>query len=352
MKITILWASLAGYSVAFFRELKRNGCKIQLIYQPVNNDSPYEAFDLSFCDEFFEDSPKIRHNIEVLCINFKPDCVLMSSWSYPYYMRISRKLKHHGSHVISVMDNQWRGSMKQWIGIVSSRWFLKPSIDTFLVAGDRQACFARKLGYDDIMYGCYAAEITHFRCRKPLCERDQNFLFIGRLCKSKGVDLLVKSYQEYRNSVKQPWGLKIVGTGSMRSMIRGIPGIEYLGFIQPKKLPEIMECVRCLILPSRFEPWGVVIHEASAAGLPIIATFSCGATTAFVRDGINGYIIPPSLEKLTQVMCHISEIDDEELAAMGDISKELASLWSPRLLSRYFCSSVKQRSNSRNIGTK
>jgi glycosyltransferase involved in cell wall biosynthesis len=347
VKITILWASLASYSVTFFRELKSFGCKIQLIYQPLDNDAPYENFDLSFCKEVFEDSPKIRKNIEHLCINFNPDCILMNSWSHPHYMRISRKLKAHGSYVVSVMDNQWNGTIKQWIGAITSRWFLKPSIDTFLVAGDRQAFFARKLGYDDVMYGCYAADTTHFRSKKPICKRDKNFLFVGRLSKSKGVDLLIDSYKEYRNSVEKPWGLKIVGTGSMTSMVDGITGIEYLGFIQPKKLPMIMESARCLILPSSFEPWGVVIHEASAAGLPIIATFLCGATTAFVRDGVNGYIIPPSLEKLTQAMRLISEIDDEALTAMSDISKGLASLWSPQLLSRYFCSNVQQRCKNR-----
>jgi glycosyltransferase involved in cell wall biosynthesis len=197
------------------------------------------------------------------------------------------------------------------------------------------------------MYGCYAADIDSFNCVKPLSKRGQNFFFIGRLRKSKGIDLLINAYQLYRDTVKQPWGLMVAGTGGMTSAVEGIAGIKYLGFIPPNRLPINMEMVRCLILPSRFEPWGVVIHEASAAGLPIIASYTCGATTAFVRDGVNGYIISPTVEKLTHAMCHISELGDEELTAMGDASSRLASLWSPNMLARYFCSTVRRRCRGR-----
>ena len=353
MKITILWAPLSGYAVAFFRELRRHcGCEIQLVYQPVIQEAPYEHFDLSFCCTSYEYSPEKKRNLEELCTRFEPDCVLISSWSYPQYMRTARKLKRRGSYVISVMDNQWRGSLKQWMGIVSSPWFLKPSIDTFLVAGDRQAYFARKLGYKDVMYGCYAADTDSFKCKKPLNRRDQNFFFIGRLNKSKGIDLLINAYQLYWDTAKHPWGLLVAGTGKLVSQIKGVPGIKYLGFVPPKNLPSIMETVRCLVLPSRFEPWGVVIHEACAAGLPIIATYSCGATTAFVRDGVNGYIIPPNVEKLTYAMRSISELEEEELSAMGNASSRLASLWSPKILAKYFCSNVKVRCKKNVYNTK
>ena len=251
VKITVLWESLAGYSVSFFKELKRlHKCEIQLIYQPISQAAPFEHFDLSFCNMSFEDSIKQRKTLEELCINFKPDCVLMHSWSYPHYMRISKKLKSYGSYVVSVMDNQWRGTMKQWLGIVSSRWFLKPSIDTFLVTGDRAACFARMLGYYDLMYGNYAADVNSFWCRKSLDTRNHNFLFIGRLKEIKGLDLLVRAYQLYRDTAKQPWGLLVAGTGEMVSMLEGIPGIQVLGFVQPNKLPLTMEFARCLILPA------------------------------------------------------------------------------------------------------
>ncbi len=344
MKITILWSQLADYSIAFFKSLKEQcGCEIQLIYQPVSHDAPYGKFDLSFCIESDEDSSEKRSTIETRCIQFKPDCVLMSSWGFPHYMRIAKKLKDNGCYVVSAMDNQWRGTIKQWLGTVSSRWFLKRSIDTFLVAGDRQALFARKLGYDDVMYGCYAADIEKYRIEKQLSKREKNFLYIGRLKKIKGVDILINAYQIYRDMVDNPWGLIIAGTGEMESIGKGISGIQHLGFMPPDQIPITMASARCLILPSRFEQWGVVIHEASAAGLPIISSHACGAVTAFVRDGVNGYIIPPKANKLSQAMYLISEASDEELELMSEYSKKLSSLWNPHILARYFCSNINFR---------
>ena len=350
MRITILWESLSGYTVSFFRELKKlHGCEIQLIYQPISQEAPYEHFDLSFCNMSFEYSIEKKKTLEEFCIKFEPNCVLMNSWSYPFYMQISKKLRGYGSYVVSVMDNQWRGTIKQRLGIVSSRWFLKPSIDTFLVAGDRPACFARKLGYNDLLYGCNAADVDSFCCKKPLEKRNSNFLFIGRLKKIKGLDLLLQAYQLYRDTAKSPWGLLVAGTGEMVSILDGIPGVQFLGFIQPNKLPFTMEYARCLILPSRFEPWGVVIHEAAAAGLPIIATYLCGATTAYVRDGVNGFIVSPAVEKLTHAMRHITDLSNEELTEMGNASTRLANIWSTQKLANYFYLNIKRRSKGRNF---
>ena len=46
-----------------------------------------------------------------------------------------------------------------------------------------------------------------------------------------------------------------------------------------------------LVLPSRYETWGLVINEAMAYGLPVITTDMCIAGTALIQDGINGYIV-------------------------------------------------------------
>jgi glycosyltransferase involved in cell wall biosynthesis len=343
MRISVLWAGLANYSIAFFKELTHLGWQIQLIYQPTVSDAPYDPFDLSFCHEAFEDSNRIKAAIEELTIEFHPDCVLMTSWNFPHYMRAAKKLRGRGAYVVSVMDNQWRGTAKQWLGVLSARWFLKNTIDTFLVTGDRHAHFARKLGYDNVLYGYAAANIDEFNCSISLGNRDKNFLFIGRLKYIKGVDILVRAYLDYRDATPDPWGLIVVGTGELDKMLHGVPGLKLTGFIQPNEIPPLTRMARCLILPSRFEQWGVVIHEATAAGLPIIATYLCGATTSFVRDGVNGYLIGPKEHQITDAMLRMTLINSEELEVMGAASRTLASLWNPKRLAKYFSSTVRWR---------
>jgi glycosyltransferase involved in cell wall biosynthesis len=340
MKITILWSSLAGYSVAFFKELALKGCSIQLIYQPTESKTPYDAFDLSFCEVALEDSEQVKSNLDSIIDDFHPSCILMSSWAFPHFMRLTKKVRKKGIYVISTIDHQWYGTFKQHIGVISSRIFLKPSIDNFLVAGDRQAHFACKLGYKDVLYGLYAADINIFTCDVPIWKRSANFLFVGRLVAVKGIEELAGAYHAYRGQVKKPWGLKVAGTGPLAELLRGMPGVDLLGFVQPHHLTELMYESRCLLLPSRWEPWGVVIHEAAAAGLPIIATYPCGATTMFVRDGENGYVVPPQQRHLTKAMVRISATPEAVLNHMSTTSATLAKLWSPDKLAKYFIEEI------------
>jgi len=344
MRITILWARLAGYSVAFFRELvNTSNVEIQLIYQPVSKDAPYNSFDLSFCEMAVEDSRDTKNQLEALVTRFAPHCVLMSSWGLSCYMRLAQKLKKRGVYIVSTIDHQWEGRLKQYLGVAISPWYLKPCIDSFLVAGDRQAEFARRLGFNDLLYGLYAADISCFSDNIPITNRPKCFLFVGRLVSAKGIDLLVQGYRRYRDLCDEPWDLNIAGTGELEQVIKGVTGIKHMGFVQPDRLPNVMQQARCFILPSTWEPWGVVIHEAAFSNLPIIATDACGAITMFVRDGINGYIIPRKVESMASAMLRISNSSDEVLSDMSTSSHILANLWTPKKLAKYFYSSVTEK---------
>ena len=344
MKVSILWASLASYSVALYRELVRaSGCRIQLIYQPPNPNAPYQHFDLSFCESAIADTPETRGTLESRVSEFGPDLILMASWNYPHFMRIAKRMKKGGTFVLSGMDNQWSGSPRQWLGVLTSRQHLKPAISTFLVAGDRQAAFARKLGYDDVLYGLYAADVANFAGGRPVGERPRQFLFVGRLVKEKGVGQLLNAYSEYRKRSSDPWGLTVAGTGPLLEHVKAARGVNYVGFINPADLPNLFQQARCFVLPSLWEPWGVVLHEAAAAGLPLICTYPCGASTVFVRDGLNGAVIPPKGPAIAAALSEFSRKTDQELETMSSYGRVLAELWTPTLAARYVMSSVRAR---------
>jgi len=337
MRITILWSGLASYTVAFFRELALSqGFRIQIIFQKSAAEAPYEPFDLSFCEMALEDSSEVRRELEALVDRFAPDCVLMTSWAFSHFMHITRKLRRRGVYVISAIDNQWRGTLKQYLGILSSPLYLRPSIDTFLVTGDRQAAFARKLGYRNPLYGYAAAEVERFFSDIFITVRPPAFLYIGRLVPVKNISELAKAYRLYREQIEKPWNLRVAGTGSLVDELNGIPGVELLGFVQPKDLPGVMRAARCLVLPSLWEPWGVVVQEAAASGLTVIASHNCGAVTAYLRDGVNGYIVPPRAEEIAAAMARISRATEKEMLAMSQAGVQLASLWTPSKLAAYF----------------
>jgi glycosyltransferase involved in cell wall biosynthesis len=103
-----------------------------------------------------------------------------------------------------------------------------------------------------------------------------------------------------------------------------------LGFVQPDELPGLLARAGCLVLPSRFEPWGVVVHEATAAGLPVVCTSVCGAASRLVLDGYNGAVVSPGdAEALARALLRMSEADAGTRRAMSQASRSLARQFTP-----------------------
>ena len=343
MRLTILSSPLADCTLEFYRNLVRfNHFSIQIIFQPSKSNAPYKSFDLSLFDQSIQISEDISIDQLINLINdFGPNCILMSSWNYKKYMKAAKLLKKNNIYVISMMDNQYHGTIKQKLGILFSCLLLKKTIDNFLVCSDRQAIFAKKLGYDDVLYGLYAANINYFANNVNILKRPKNFIFVARLVPEKGLIFLLDAYHKYRKNNKNPWGLIIVGTGPLKHLVNDADGVDYKGFVQPAYLPEIYLQGRCFILPSLFEPWGIVIQEAASSGLPIIASNTCGATVDYVRDGRNGYLITPTPEGIEKSMTIFSQLSDKEIIRMSEISKSLGLSWSPKLLASYFSAKLK-----------
>jgi glycosyltransferase involved in cell wall biosynthesis len=141
-------------------------------------------------------------------------------------------------------------------------------------------------------------------------------LFVGQLVKRKGVDFLLEAYGRLRNE-RSDISLMIVGSGERKdtlvnycatNRISGVLFIESgMPYIQLIKL----YCVADIfVLPSLLDVWGMVINEAMACGLPIIATKTAAASLDLVKLGVNGFIVDPAnAEQLYDAIKKISEDD-------------------------------------------
>jgi glycosyltransferase involved in cell wall biosynthesis len=189
----------------------------------------------------------------------------------------------------------------------------------------------------------YAADVKTFAAVAASGARPRCFLYVGRLVQEKGIANLIDGYSIYRSSSTKPWDLIVVGTGPMADRVTNVPGVKYLGFIEPNALPAVFRDAGCLLLPSLWEPWGVVVHEAAAAGLPVICTHACGASTAFVRDGMNGAVIATTASALATALTEFTGKTAEERNAMSAYGRALAALWTPAMEAKYLVSSVRSR---------
>lgn len=165
---------------------------------------------------------------------------------------------------------------------------------------------------------------------------ERYFLFVGRLAEEKNVTGLLEAYQHYREAGGS-WSLVIVGGGPQAGMLRERAArspfagdIRFEGLKTSQELSPYYAFAGCFVLPSTREPWGLVVNEAMAAGLPVIVSAACGCAEDLVVNGENGYLFEPhSACQLIDSLHTVSALSPAEWKAMGENSARMIAQYSP-----------------------
>ncbi len=129
---------------------------------------------------------------------------------------------------------------------------------------------------------------------KKLNIKGRIVLFVGRIVKEKNIDLLIDAAETLANKEENVTFL-IVGKGPAeeyyKEMVksRNIDNVVFTGYIDNKFLPEIYYYSDVFAFPSKFDTQGLVVLEAMAMGLPVIAPKE-SAPAEFIEEGKNGYL--------------------------------------------------------------
>lgn len=338
MRVAVLWTRLSGYMNACLKALvQTEGVELFVADMEASADAPFDESIFSWIDNRYQwgddlDADRLISRLEA----FRPDVIVCANWHYRAYRKT---LKHFNGRAIRIFtsDRPWLGRPRQWLGIVTARLYLHPICEAFFVAGERQVVFARKLGYslDRILRGVYSCDHDKFAAihgeRKALPSEPRAFVFVGRFSPEKGMDVLVDAYRRYRARAADPWPLICYGTGPLQHMIDSVEGIECKGFCQPDALPAALLQASCLVLPSVFEPWALVVHEAAAAGMSVIVSEAVGASVHLVQDGYNGYIVDTGdADELAQAMLRYTALSQHQRSAMGEASYQMSLQFTPQ----------------------
>jgi glycosyltransferase involved in cell wall biosynthesis len=121
-------------------------------------------------------------------------------------------------------------------------------------------------------------------------------LYVGRFQRRKRVLDLIQAFERLGMTGVS---LVLVGTGeefaACRAYVsdRQLTGVHFLGFRNQAELPRLYAMADVFVLPSSEEPWGLVLNEAMASGLPVVASESVGAAADLINPGYNGWRFPP-----------------------------------------------------------
>jgi glycosyltransferase involved in cell wall biosynthesis len=137
----------------------------------------------------------------------------------------------------------------------------------------------------------YGVDLERFSpARRPELSRPFRFLFLGSIGLRKGVPLLLQAWSSLAASDAELW---LAGPLKNRyaQLIPPLRGLRLIDKVAHRQLPDLLRQCDVLVLPSYFEGFGLVLLEALAAGLPIIATDATAAPD-LITNGVEGHIIP------------------------------------------------------------
>lgn len=325
-KIIYLYAELMGYQYAILNKYVELGFQVLVVHWDKKKLTPYfipNNSDIQFLGKSKYDTLTLFQK----CKDFKPDVIYVSGWMDKDYLSICKKLKQENKavKVIGGSDTQLRGNLKQRLGVYYFKLFYKSIYDYLWVAGPKQYEYALKLGFKSkqIISNSLTADTGVFKFTGYSTVK-KSFVFVGRFNEVKGIDLLIKAWDEIKD--KKGWNLTLIGNGEyLNDIDSSFNDVVIKNFLQPGDLVKEFKEASCFILPSRNEPWGVVIHEAACLGLPIIVSDICGANELFVKNNFNGYVFKSEdVSDLKNKIKNIMDSTENELCEFSNNSLKLS----------------------------
>ncbi len=96
------------------------------------------------------------------------------------------------------------------------------------------------------------------------------------------------------------------------------PTVYFPGFRQIEELPRFYAHAGAFIHPALEEPWGLVINEAMACGLPVLSGDNVGAAAELICEGVNGWTFDATdVAAMAEAMGRVAALSEEERLAMG-----------------------------------
>jgi glycosyltransferase involved in cell wall biosynthesis len=353
MKILYLYSEIMGYNLPIFAELARHhGAEVHVVHWDKNKLTPFSPEPISGVT-FYARSSYTNIELQSFVKKMTPDLIYVSGWMDHGYLSACASAKERGTTVVVGFDSQWTGSLRQRLGVLFMRLhFRKKHFSFAFVPGPLQAAYARNIGFaeEEIIPNLLSADTAIFKQAAATLEHSkrsvypQNFLYVGRFAEMKGIDILVKAFEIYKEKYKGTWTLTCIGNGPMLDLLSQNPDIITHAFMTQPELVKQASEAGAFILPSRLDPWGVVVHEFAAAGLPLILSNHVGAREQFLVEGQNGCTVKDdSPEALANAMQKISTQSDSNLIQMGKLSATLAQKINPSISAISFLSALDRR---------
>lgn len=291
---------------------------------------------------------EVEAGVDRLLDRVDADVIAIAGYADRGMRQAAKWARRHGRVAVLLSDSQTRDVPRSfWKEWLKRRWISLHYARAF-VAGASAAAYVESLGIAShrIWRGYDVVDNTHFAEGAALARRDASslrselrlperyFLYVGRFAAEKNLSRLLAAFREASaHPALSRWGLVLVGDGPLDRVLRAEAAdlgarVSFAGFQQLDRLPLYYGLAEALVLPSLSEPWGLVVNEALAAGLPAIVSSQCGCAMELVFPGLNGAIVD-AYDQRHIAAALIAMADDGELRhRFGEASRRLVENFS------------------------
>lgn len=244
---------------------------------PVLNDWEFEVGDITSAQKAIPDFDKR--------IQMVPSFADRMSWSL-----IRHCVKRHVPWF--VVTERSSGSWKTWLlrkvfAYFANRWALR----VFCIGKAAERQFAR--------LGVRPSKIRPFVYAVPPPDGGEvgvkdgrqgcQFVYAGALSRRKAVDVLAAAWKIVQHQVPSA-RLRVIGDGALRNVIEGLPGVEMVGAVRQEEVYAKMAGGDVVILPSRYDAWGISLCEGAWCGMAMVASDRVGAAE-LIEEGKSGTVV-------------------------------------------------------------
>jgi glycosyltransferase involved in cell wall biosynthesis len=166
-------------------------------------------------------------------------------------------------------------------------------------------------------------------------------LAVNRFVPEKNLAMLIRAFGRVIEAMpaEQAWSLVLCGDGPERRALEalverlGLAGrVHFPGFLQEAELVPYYAFASAFVHASLSEPWGLVVNEAAACGLPLVVSDRAGCVETLVPDpiGTTGRRFDPGdLEGVVAAMSWVTSLSDAKRAEIGMRARDVARQWGP-----------------------
>ncbi|MCL2069132.1 MAG: glycosyltransferase family 4 protein, partial [Oscillospiraceae bacterium] len=236
----------------------------------------------------------------------KYDIFIVGNYSTPTGMLMTISLKARGIPFLLYADGamakndcRLKFAVKKFFISKASAWISSSCVtDNYFMhyGADKNKIYRHPFSSVRSQYieSCPLGEAEKLSLRKQLGIAEEKVVIsVGRFIHLKGYDVLIKACRGLGKNV----GVYIIGGAPTDEYLAlqkqcQVENIHYIEHLSAPELKKYYLASDLFVLPSRIEPWGLVVNEAMANGLPVITTDKCVAGLELVEDSGNGFIIP------------------------------------------------------------